>query len=121
MKIAIPVDNKILDSNVCCSFGRAPYFLIYDSLTNSENYVTNLAINELNGAGIKASQMLVDLNIDIVISPRLGQNASDVLNLANIKIYKSIEESARKNIILFKENKLEILSDFNLKHQGTKK
>jgi len=30
MKIAIPVDEKTLESNVCVSFGRTPYFLIYD-------------------------------------------------------------------------------------------
>ena len=27
MKIAIPVDEKTLESNVCVSFGRTPYFL----------------------------------------------------------------------------------------------
>jgi len=30
MKIAIPADEKNLDSQVCISFGRAPYYLYYD-------------------------------------------------------------------------------------------
>lgn len=33
MKIAIPVDEKNLETNVCVSLGRAPYFLIYDTET----------------------------------------------------------------------------------------
>ena len=31
MRIAIPVDEKNIDSEVCISFGRTPYFLIYDT------------------------------------------------------------------------------------------
>ena len=30
MIIAIPVDQKTLESNVYMSFGRAPYFRMYD-------------------------------------------------------------------------------------------
>jgi predicted Fe-Mo cluster-binding NifX family protein len=29
MKIVIPVDEKDMGTNVCISFGRTPYFLIY--------------------------------------------------------------------------------------------
>ena len=36
MKIAIPVDEKTLESNVCVSFGRAPYFLVYDTETREK-------------------------------------------------------------------------------------
>jgi predicted Fe-Mo cluster-binding NifX family protein len=37
MKIAIPVDEQNLDSGVCPSFGRAPYFLFYNTDTK-ESY-----------------------------------------------------------------------------------
>ena len=33
MKIAIPVDEKNMESGVCPSFGRAPYFLFYNTET----------------------------------------------------------------------------------------
>jgi len=39
MKIAIPVDEKSLESNVCVSFGRAPYFLIYDTETKESIFL----------------------------------------------------------------------------------
>ena len=38
MKIAIPVDEKSVDSNVCVSFGRTPYFLIYDVDTKRKSW-----------------------------------------------------------------------------------
>ena len=31
MRIAIPVNEKDLKSGVCPSFGRAPYYLIYET------------------------------------------------------------------------------------------
>ena len=39
MKIAIPVDEKSLESNVCVSFGRAPYYLIYDTETKKVHFM----------------------------------------------------------------------------------
>ena len=43
MKIAIPVDEKTLESNVCASFGRTPYFLIYDTETKESVFINNSA------------------------------------------------------------------------------
>jgi len=60
MKIAIPVDEKSLESNVCVSFGRAPYFLIYDTETKESIFLDNGAAASTGGAGIKAAQTIVD-------------------------------------------------------------
>ena len=43
MKIAIPVDEKSLESNVCVSFGRTPHFLIYDTDTQKSVFLDNSA------------------------------------------------------------------------------
>ena len=59
MRIAIPVDEKNIDSEVCISFGRTPYFLIYDTENGNEEILDNSAIAESAGAGIKASQTIV--------------------------------------------------------------
>ena len=56
MKIAIPVDEKSLESNVCVSFGRAPYYLIYDTETKESVFLDNSAAASTGGAGIKAAQ-----------------------------------------------------------------
>jgi predicted Fe-Mo cluster-binding NifX family protein len=39
MKIVIPVNENSNETTVCASFGRAPYFLIYDTKNQTEEYV----------------------------------------------------------------------------------
>ena len=60
MKIAMPVDEKTMESSVCLSFGRTPYFLIYDTETNKSIFLDNSAATSQGGAGIKAAQTVVD-------------------------------------------------------------
>ena len=73
MKIAIPVDEKSLESNVCASFGRAPYFLIYDIDTKESVFLENSATASTGGAGVKAAQMIADKKANILLAPRLGE------------------------------------------------
>ena len=72
MNIAIPVDEKTLESNVCVSFGRTPYFLIYDVETKESIFIDNSAAASTGGAGIKAAQIIVDNKASALLTPRLG-------------------------------------------------
>ena len=56
VKIAIPMNEKSIDTEVCPSFGRAPYFLFYDSVTKETYYLDNEAVASQGGAGIRAAQ-----------------------------------------------------------------
>ena len=109
MKIAIPVDDKFLESTVCQSFGRTPYFLIYDTEAKESVFLDNAAAASQGGAGIKAAQTVVDHKASALITPRCGQNAADVIKAANIKIYKSINASIIENIDALNEGRLSLL------------
>jgi len=109
MKIAIPVDENNTNTNVCVSFGRAPYFFIYENETKENVFVENFSKNSPGGAGIKASQQLVDNKIDILITYRCGENAESVLSEGKIKIYKAEFAKASDNIDAFLDNKLKLL------------
>ncbi|NLJ70293.1 MAG: dinitrogenase iron-molybdenum cofactor biosynthesis protein [Clostridiaceae bacterium] len=111
MKIAIPVNEEILESNVSLSFGRAPYFLIYDVETKDSIFINNSATKSTGGAGIKAAQIIVDNKLNALLTPRLGENAADVLKSAEIKIYKSSSSSAKENIDDFIAGKLPLLNE----------
>lgn len=113
MKIAIPVDKKSMETSVCQSFGRTPYFLIYDTNSKEDIYIDNSAAASHGGAGIKAAQTIVDNNVIAVLTPRCGENAAEVLNAANIKIYKTINSSIKENIIALNDGKLSLLSDIH--------
>jgi len=113
MKIAIPVDDKSSESKVCISFGRTPYFLIYDTETKENTFMDNSAAASQGGAGIKAAQAVADEKVTALITPRCGQNAADVLNVANIKIYKTINDSIEENIEAFRKGKLSLLEEIH--------
>jgi predicted Fe-Mo cluster-binding NifX family protein len=113
MKIAIPVDEKTLESNVCASFGRTPYFLIYDVETKESIFIDNSAAASTGGAGIKAAQTIVDNKANALLTPRCGQNAADVIKSAEIKIYKTITGSAKDNIDAFIAGKLSLLDEIH--------
>lgn len=113
MKVAIPVDDKSMSTSVSQSFGRTPYYLIYDTDSKESVFLDNSAIASQGGAGIKAAQTIVDSNIDAIITPQCGENAAEVLRLANIKLYKIINFSVQDNICALNDGKLSILEDIH--------
>lgn len=113
MKLAIPVDEKRLESNVCASFGRAPYFLFYDTAAGESVFVDNSAAASTGGAGIKAAQLIVDHGATALLTPRCGQNAAGVLQSADIKLYKTLPASAAENIAAFGGGRLPLLEEIH--------
>jgi len=111
MKIAIPMEEKSLEATVCPSFGRAPYYLYWDTETEKAEYVPNSAATSPGGAGIKAAQLIADSGIGALLVPRCGQNAVDVLIQAGVPLYKTIPGTARQNIEAYLKNQLAPLTD----------
>ncbi|NLV82798.1 MAG: dinitrogenase iron-molybdenum cofactor biosynthesis protein [Synergistaceae bacterium] len=120
MKIAIPVDEKTLESNVCASFGRTPYFLIYDIETKESIFIDNSAAASTGGAGIKAAQTIVDNKVNALLTPRCGQNAADVIKSADIKIFKTASASVKDNIAAYIDGKLPLLDEIHAGFHGHK-
>lgn len=118
MKIAIPTDDKSMETNVCQSFGRTPYFLVFDTDTKASVFLDNSAAASQGGAGIKAAQTIVDCKASVLLTPRCGENAADVINAANIKMYKTINGSVADNINAFNEGKLALLEEIHAGFHG---
>ncbi|MCK9549086.1 MAG: NifB/NifX family molybdenum-iron cluster-binding protein [Sphaerochaeta sp.] len=113
MIIAVPAENQSLDSPICQSFGRAPFFCIYDTGSESSRFLDNTAKEASGGAGIEAAQLLVDQNIDALITYRLGENAARVFRAANTKLLKAVNLSIADNVANFLEEKLASLEDIH--------
>ncbi|HBP62885.1 MAG TPA: dinitrogenase iron-molybdenum cofactor biosynthesis protein [Desulfosporosinus sp.] len=113
MKIAMPVDDKSMETSVCQSFGRTPYFLIYDTESKESMFIDNSAVASQGGAGIKAAQTIVDNKVSALLTPRCGENAAKVITAANIKLYKTINESIKDNIDALNDGKLSLLDDIH--------
>ncbi|MDI9520865.1 MAG: NifB/NifX family molybdenum-iron cluster-binding protein [Bacillota bacterium] len=113
MIIVIPVDEKTMETNVCPSFGRTPYFLVYNVESKESVFLNNDAADSAGGAGIKAAQTIIDNQANALLTPRLGQNAADVLKSAGIKIYKTQDGSVKENIDAFIAGKLPLLDEIH--------
>ena len=118
VKIAIPMNEKSIDTEVCPSFGRAPYFLFYDSVTKETYYLDNEAVASQGGAGIRAAQVIADHGVKVLIAPRCGENAAEVLTKAEVFVYHSIPGTARQNIEAHLNNQLPLLSEFHAGFHG---
>ncbi len=118
MKVAIPADSKSMDSKVCASFGRAPYFVVYDTETKDSVFVENTAASGTGGAGIRAAQIIADQGVGAMLTPRCGQNAADVFRSADIELYRTNDHSIKENIEAFVKGELPLLEDFHAGFHG---
>jgi predicted Fe-Mo cluster-binding NifX family protein len=113
MIIAIPTEDKNMDKNVYPSFGRAPFFLLYNTDTQESQYLDNSAVMSQGGAGIRAAQVIADNRARALIVPRCGENAEKVLTGAQVLIYKAIDASIKDNIDALINEKLALLTDIH--------
>ena len=114
MKIALPLDENKID--ICPAFARAPYFLFVEA--GQQQLLPNPATQASGGAGVKAAQFLVDQSTDILLTPRCGQNAAEILQLADIKIYKTEFKEAEANLAAHAAGQLALLTHFHAGFHG---
>lgn len=107
MRIAVTAADNNSDSLLDQRFGRAKYFVIYDTEKNEYSFVNNKQnLNAEQGAGIQAAQTVVQVNVDAVITGHTGPKAFNVLGLAGVKIYYSDAPSVKEALQQFKNGML---------------
>lgn len=121
MKIAIPIEEKSYKSDVSNSLGKAPYFLIYGTVTKECEFLDNRAIVEQGGAGIRSAQVIVDNGVKSVITKRCGENAEKLFRKSEGFVYEAKEGNAEQNIAYLVDNKLSLLNEFHSSFFGDKK
>ncbi len=88
MKIAVTaMSGDGLDSQVDSRFGRARYFIVYD--TESEEVVSidnSLNVNAQQGAGIQAAESIANSGATVLLTGHCGPNAFKTLSTAGIKV-----------------------------------
>jgi len=106
MKVAVSSSGTSLDSSVDSRFGRCPYYIIYDTDTDKFEYVSNESRQAMSGAGIQASQFLVNKKVEAVISGNIGPNSYRVLPKKIIVVIGSVAGTVKDAIERFKKNEL---------------
>jgi len=118
MKICISSTSNDKNALVDKRFGRCPYFAIYDTDTNDFSFIENSAVNEAQGAGLSASQNIIDKKVDAVITGNVGPNAMKILSAANIAIYQFTGNTVEQQVRFFLENKLSTIDKPGPSHAG---
>jgi len=88
MKVLIAVENNAgLDSILDKRFGRAGYFLVYDT---DENKILTIQENQFkndgHGVGIKTATFVIENGCQAVIGAQPGPKAAAILVQANVKM-----------------------------------
>ncbi len=110
MILGISSNGKSKSSLTSERFARAPFFVIYNKEEKSFVYVDNIAKEENSGAGAKASKILFDHNVDVVLVPKLGPKSVKALEGFEIKAYQYPEQlNVEEVILLYLESKLPLI------------
>ena len=87
MKIVISAQTDSAEGLFDPRFGRAAYFCIYDTETESWHPQPNQAIKATGGAGVQASQFVAQEGAQVAISGDFGPNAYMTLSAAGIQMF----------------------------------
>ncbi|MBN2259077.1 MAG: NifB/NifX family molybdenum-iron cluster-binding protein [Clostridiales bacterium] len=106
MKILISAAGDNKEALVDQRFGRAEYYVIYNDETHEYSAIENVGKFENSGAGVKASQFVIEQGVDCIITGSLGPKSFSIMQDAGIKGYKNIEGTVEEVIKAFKNNEL---------------
>jgi len=88
MTIAITAKAEGLGAEVDLRFGRASWFVLYDTETKTARTVDNRqSLNTASGAGIQAAETVSREGARCLITGHCGPNAFRALSSAGIKVY----------------------------------
>ena len=107
MKLMITAKGDNLNSTIDERYGRAEYFIIYDTDSDDFEAIRNPFLNDQGGVGVSTAKFTIEKGVNAIISGSYGPNAMDVLKVSNIKLYKAVPGTVKENIELFKEGKLQ--------------
>ena len=98
MKILIAIENSAgMDSKLDTRFGRASYFLVYD--TNEQEILSieeNQYKNDGHGVGIKTATLVTQYGCQAVIGAQPGPKAAAIMKQANVKIVIDDKETVKE-------------------------
>ncbi|MBI9032048.1 NifB/NifX family molybdenum-iron cluster-binding protein [bacterium] len=101
MKIAVSTVGTKKDSKLEPRFGRANYFVVYDTETKEYTFIDNQEIQETaHGAGPQTSQKIFDAGVNVILTGNgPGKNAFQVLEAGNIKMFICKEDITAEEVI----------------------
>ena len=99
MRIAVPTIGETISSNINENLGRSPFIAIYDSEIQEYSFFINPGFQLKDGSGLKAAEILVNNNTDILLTKEVGRKAYSLLMKEHIDIHLLNSTSTVKSAI----------------------
>jgi predicted Fe-Mo cluster-binding NifX family protein len=107
MKVVVSARGTAAESEVDPRFGRASYFLLFDTENGSCEPVENVqALSAAHGAGIQAAETVCRQCAEVLITGHVGPKAFAVLSAAGLKVYRGDGRSVNEAIEAFRNGRL---------------
>lgn len=100
MKVAITSTGNTTDSNLDTRFGRCAFFVIYDTVSMSMEYIPNPAKEVDEGAGPKAVQLIASRGVQKVVSGEFGIKIKPLLDSLKIQMIVIKEPGKRVSEVI---------------------
>ena len=119
MKVAVSSQGPSLGSPVDPRFGRAAYFIIYDTDSLSfESYSNAENSTAAHGAGIQTAQWVAQQSVATVVSGNMGPKAFEALKAAGIKMVAWDQGTVEEAIELVRKGELQPIDAANARGHG---
>ena len=87
MRIAVSSEGQQPSSMVDPRFGRAKWFILYDTESEIfESFDNSQVLNLPQGAGIQAAQQVIDRKAEVVLTGHCGPNAFKTLLAGEVQV-----------------------------------
>ncbi|MBU0468913.1 MAG: NifB/NifX family molybdenum-iron cluster-binding protein [Candidatus Omnitrophica bacterium] len=106
MKICITSEGNNLDSKVDPRFGRCQYFILIDTDTSQFEAIQNQNVNGSGGVGVQSGQIVAEKQAKVVLTGKVGPNASQTLTSAGIEVVLDVEGTVKEALERFKKGEL---------------
>lgn len=86
MKTLITSTGNSIHSKFDLRYGRGAWFCIFDEENGDTEFIENSHANDSNGAGTKAAEKTIELEVKKIISGDFGPKAKELLEKFNIQM-----------------------------------
>ncbi len=96
MKVAITSTGNSPESRLDNRFGRCSYFVIYDTVNHSTEYIPNPNKDNIEGAGPASVQLVASKGVEKVVSGEFGAKVKSLFD--SLKIQLVVLNNSEKSV-----------------------
>ncbi|MBF7081465.1 NifB/NifX family molybdenum-iron cluster-binding protein [Desulfallas sp. Bu1-1] len=119
MRIAVGASGPSKDAPAEERFGRCAYFVVFDENGNVLETINNEGAASAEGAGIRTTQILLDHNVNVVLTGRVGPKAINALLAGGVAVYTGVADTVSGTLENYKKGLMQPLAVPNARqHSG---